>query len=73
MSKVDLSAKLAAEYEKSVTVHDERQFEVCTVKQIEEGLISKRYVFVHFDGKGFNILTTDVRQRRVTASYYRLH
>ena len=74
MSKrTSLTAGLEAKYEKKVAVLDERQFKTCVVKQIERGLINKRYLFVHFDGKGWNILTTDDKQSKVNTGYYRLH
>lgn len=48
----------AFNYEKSkkTLILDNKIFETCKVKFIETGFLRKKFVFVHFDGKRWNIL-----------------
>ena len=53
---MEIEAK--AEYEKkhATLILDPRIFDLCKVKQVELGLLRKRIIFVHYDGKRWDIL-----------------
>lgn len=54
-------AEAHARYEKSkkTVVLDKNVFQVCEIKLREIGLISKKLLFIHFDGQTWNILYTN--------------
>lgn len=57
-------ANFGAKYERSKksVVLDNKVFEKCKIKMIEQGLLSKSHTFVHFDGERWNILLMDLKK-----------
>lgn len=47
-------------YEKLSVIADKRTFKVCEIKEKEIGLVRKKFLYVHFDGRQWNILKIDV-------------
>jgi hypothetical protein len=72
MSEIKATLKGEASYErttKTLTL-DRRVFKVCEVKEERLGTLRRKILFVHFDGKIWNILHSD--EDFTDIKYYKL-
>jgi hypothetical protein len=53
---------LQSKYEmlREVITLDKKYFKICEVKEKEIGIIKRRFLYIHFDGKQWRILRLDV-------------